>query len=72
VTMSLVATEGTACLEHVGGVERLQERVAALVDHRQQLRRLGASRTLLEENRLQLAGSQSELGRAFIALHVEP
>ena len=72
VTMSLVETDGATCLEQGIGAEQLQERIAALVDHRQQLRRFGASRTLLEENRLQLARSQSELCRAFIELHVAP
>ena len=70
--MSLVETDGATCLEQGIGAEQLQERIAALVDHRQQLRRFGASRTLLEENRLQLARSQSELCRAFIQLHVGP
>ena len=70
--MSLIATEGATCLEQAVGVEQLRERIVALVDRRQQLRRFGASRTLLEENRLQLARSQSELCRAFIELHVSP
>ena len=67
-----IATGGATCLEQAVGVEQLHERIVALVDRRQQLRRFGASRTLLEENRLQLARSQSELCRAFIELHVAP
>jgi hypothetical protein len=70
--MSQVATEDATSLEQGIGVEQLRERIAALVDRRQQLRRFGASRTLLEENRLQLVHSQSELGRAFIELHLVP
>lgn len=70
--MSLVETDGATRLEQGIGVEQLQERIAALVDRRQQLRRFGASRTFLEENRLQLARGQSELCRAFIELHVAP
>ena len=68
--MSLVATEGATSFELEPGVEKLRERIAALVDRRQELRQFGASRTLLEENRLRLVHSQSELCRAFIELHL--
>jgi hypothetical protein len=59
--MSLVATAGATSIEQETGVEKLRERIAALVARRQQLRRFGASRASLEQNRLQLARSQSEL-----------
>lgn len=68
--MSLVATE--ISIEVATGVEGLQERIAALVTRRQQLRRSGASRASLEQNRRQLARSQSELGHALIELHLPP
>jgi hypothetical protein len=67
--MSLVATESATSSEQETGVEKLRERIAALVVRRQQLRRFGASRASLEQNRLQLARSQSELCHAFIELH---
>jgi hypothetical protein len=70
--MNLVATESATSSEQETGVEKLRERIAALVARRQQLRRLGASRASLEQNRLQLARSQSELCQAFIELHVPP
>jgi hypothetical protein len=68
--MSLVATE--ISIQVATGVEGLQERIAALVTRRQQLRRSGASRASLEQNRRQLARSQSELGHALIELHLPP
>jgi hypothetical protein len=70
--MSLVATESATSSEQETDVEKLQERIAALVARRQQLRRFGASRASLEQNRLQLARSQSELCHAFIELHLPP
>jgi hypothetical protein len=70
--MSLVAIESATPIEQENGIEKLRERIAALVARRQQLRRFGASRALLEQNRLQLARSQSELCHAFIELHLPP
>jgi hypothetical protein len=70
--MSLVATGSATSIEQETGVEKLRERIAALVARRQQLRRFGASRASLEQNRLQLARSQSELCQAFIELHLPP
>jgi hypothetical protein len=70
--MSLVATERATSIELATGVEELRQRIVALVARRQQLRRSGASRASLEQNRLQLARSQSELCQAFIELHVPP
>jgi hypothetical protein len=67
--MSLVATEAATSIDLATGVEELRERIAALVARRQQLRRSGASRVSLEQNRRQLARSQSELGHALIELH---
>jgi len=54
------------------GVEELQERIAALVRKRQQLRRSGASRQSLEWNRLRLARSHWELSHALIERHLPP
>jgi hypothetical protein len=59
-------------IEVTTGVEELRERIAALVARRQQLRRSGARRASLEQNRRQLARSQSELGHALIELHLPP
>jgi hypothetical protein len=70
--MSLVATERATSIDLATGVEELRQRIAALVARRQQLRGSGASRASLEQNRLQLARSQSELCQAFIELHVPP
>jgi len=70
--MSLVAAERAASIEPATGIEELQERIAALVARRQQLRIFGASRASLEQNRRQLARSQSELGHALIELHLPP
>jgi hypothetical protein len=70
--MSLAATERATSIELATGVEQLRERIAALVVRRQQLRRSGASRASLEQNRRQLAHSQSELGHALIELHLPP
>jgi hypothetical protein len=70
--MSLVASEGVTSIGLATGVEKLRERIAALVVRRQQLRRSGASRATLERNRRELARSQSELGHALIELHLPP
>jgi hypothetical protein len=70
--MSLVATERATSIELATGIEEVRERIAALVVRRQQLRRSGASRASLEQNRRQLARSQSELGHALIELHLPP
>ena len=64
--MSLAAEKS----EHQTGVEELRERIAGLVTRRQQLRAFGVSGTSLEENRLQLARSQQELGHALIERHL--
>ena len=52
------------------GVELLHAQIALLVADRQQLRAAGASRESLEENRLELLRSQSELSRALIEQHL--
>ena len=70
--MSLVASERATSIELATGIEELRERIAALVARRQLLRRSGASRASLEQNRRQLARSQSELGHALIELHLPP
>jgi len=70
--MSLVATERATSIELATGVVELRERIAALVARRQHLRSSGASRASLEQNRRQLARSQSELGHALIELHLPP
>ena len=70
--MSVAATETGTSIELATEVEELRGRIAALVARRQQLRRLGASRASLEQNRRQLARSQSELGHALIELHLPP
>jgi hypothetical protein len=51
-------------------VEVLTLRISALVAERQQLRDRGASETMLEQNRLQLARAQWELGHALIDRHL--
>jgi hypothetical protein len=50
--------------------EELHELIAELVRERQRLRASGASHTLLERNRRQLARSQWELSQALIERHV--
>jgi hypothetical protein len=52
------------------GVEVLRERIGAIVAHRQQLRTSGASPDSLEQNRLELVRTQSELSRALIEQHL--
>jgi hypothetical protein len=51
-------------------VEALTLRISALVAERQQLRDRGASETMLERNRVQLARAQWELGHALINRHL--
>ena len=51
-------------------VEALTLRMAALVAERQELRDRGASETSLEQNRIQLARAQWELGHALIDRHL--
>jgi hypothetical protein len=51
-------------------VEALTLRISALVAERQQLRDRGASETMLERNRVQLARAQWELGHALIDRHL--
>jgi hypothetical protein len=51
-------------------VEALTLRIALLVTERQQLRDRGASETMLERNRLELARAQWELGHALIDRHL--
>jgi DNA-binding response OmpR family regulator len=68
--MAIAATASATPREM--GVEELRARIAALVARRQQLRALGASRTMLEQNRLELASSQRELGYALIERHLSP
>jgi len=70
--MSLVATERATSIELATAVEKLRERIAALGVRRQQLRRSGATRASLEQNRRQLARSQAELGHTLIELHLPP
>ena len=50
-------------------IDRLRARIGELVRERQELRAAGAGHGPLERNRRQLAYSQSELTRAFIALY---
>jgi hypothetical protein len=51
-------------------VEALSERIAALAAERQELRRVGASCEVLEENRVQLGRSQWALCHALIEQHL--
>lgn len=51
-------------------VETLTLRISALVAERQQLRDGGASETMLERNRVELARAQWELGNALIDRHL--
>src|SRR6266567_7052421 len=66
LVMSPVATERATSIELATAVEKLRERIAALGVRRQQLRRSGATRASLEQNRRQLARSQAELGHTLI------
>jgi hypothetical protein len=51
-------------------VEGLSAQIAALAAERQELRRTGASREVLEENRAQLGLSQWALSHALIQQHL--
>ncbi len=51
-------------------VEALTLHVAGLVAERQELREGGASETALEQNRIQIARAQWELGHALIDRHL--
>jgi hypothetical protein len=66
--MAISATANATPIE--SGVEDLREQIAALVARRQQLRAVGASPTMLEQNRVELASSQSALGYALIERHL--
>ena len=52
------------------GVEELQDRIAALVAERQQLRAFGAGPSWIEQNRLELGNSQRQLCHALIERHL--
>jgi hypothetical protein len=60
----------TAARNGAAKVEELSERVAALAAERQELRKVGASCEVLEENRVQLGRSQWALSHALIELHL--
>jgi hypothetical protein len=60
---------GATPIEQKLRVEPLREQIAALVVRRQELRGSHASRASLEQNRLELARSQRELGHALIEQH---
>jgi hypothetical protein len=62
--MAIAATASTTPIED--GVDELRARIAGLIGRRQELRALGASRAVLEQNRLDLASSQRELGCALV------
>jgi hypothetical protein len=66
--MTMAATANATPIQL--GVEELRNRIAALVARRQQLRALGASRATLEQNRLELAQAQRELGYALVEKHL--
>ncbi|HLM36225.1 MAG TPA: hypothetical protein VK287_00395 [Gaiellaceae bacterium] len=68
--MSLVGVDPVTTQEHEAAVEELEDRIAALVAERQQLRAVGAGRQWLEQNRLLLGQSQRQLGYALIARHL--
>ena len=53
-------------------VERLKERIAALVGERQRLRATHATPDELEANRREITILQHELSAALIALHLPP
>jgi hypothetical protein len=50
---------------------QLQRRLAALVFERQQLRERHASKTLLEQNRLDIVQAQLELAQALVSEHID-
>lgn len=68
--MSLVGVGPVTTHEQETPVEELQDRIAVLVAERQQLRAFGASRSWLEQNRLQLGDSQRQLCYALIERHL--
>jgi hypothetical protein len=68
--MSLVEIGPATTHEPETEVEELQDRIAALVAERQQLRTFGAGRSWLEQNRLQLGHSQRQLCYALIERHL--
>jgi hypothetical protein len=68
--MSVIATAAASPTDT--GVEELRELIAALVARRQQLRALSAGRATLEQNRLELACAQRELGHALVEQHLPP
>jgi ABC-type uncharacterized transport system fused permease/ATPase subunit len=51
-------------------VKELSEQIAALAAERQELRRIGASCEVLEENRIRLSRSQWALSHALIEQHL--
>jgi hypothetical protein len=51
-------------------VQELSEQIAALAAERQELRRIGASGEVLEENRIRLSRSQWALSHALIEQHL--
>jgi len=68
--MSLADIAPVMSHEQETAVEELEDRIAALVAERQQLRAVGAGRQWLEQNRLLLGQSQRQLGYALIARHL--
>jgi len=56
-------------VEEETGVEQLQDRITALQAQRQELRPVGADRSWLEQNRLELGHNQRELSHALIEQH---
>jgi hypothetical protein len=67
--MSLAEIVPVTAVEQETGVEELQGRSTALQAKRQQLRTVGAERSWLEQNRLELGHSQRELSHALIEQH---
>jgi hypothetical protein len=67
--MSLAEIVPAAAVEQETGVEELQGRITALQAQRQELRTVGAGRSWLEQNRLELGHNQRELSHALIAQH---
>jgi hypothetical protein len=61
--------DGTA-RDEAAEVEELSEQIAALAAERQELRRVGASCEVIEENRIRLSRSQWALCHALIELHL--
>jgi hypothetical protein len=67
--MSLAEIVPVTAVEQETGVEELQGRITALQAKRQQLRTVGAERSWLEQNRLELGHSQRALSQALIEQH---